>query len=92
MKFDVSHKLTHVNETKVNFEAQSVYIPQRAMESERNPPQITQLPDHVLKKILSLVPCRKNVENICKKFYGIICEIDRFKVKAIISCYERHVS
>ena len=62
------------------------------MEFEKNTSQIIHLPDHVLKKILSLVSCRKNVEIVCKKFYGVVCEIDRFKVKAVISCYERHVS
>lgn len=40
-----------------------------------------QLPDEILLKILSFVPKRNEIVLVCKKFYELVCEIDRHKLK-----------
>lgn len=40
---------------------------------------LMQFPDEILLNILSFVPKRFEVATVCKKFYELICEIDRNK-------------
>lgn len=51
------------------------------MENEKG---LLQLPDEVLIEILSFVPNRFEVAQVCKTFYELICIIDknRYKLKA----------
>lgn len=50
------------------------------------------LPDEVLLEILSFVPDRFEVSQVCKKFYELICVIDRNRYKLCIGNYGEKVS
>lgn len=43
--------------------------------------ELLQLPEEVLRNILSFVPIRFEVASVCKKIYKIVCDIDKNKYK-----------
>lgn len=50
------------------------------------------IPDEALMKILSFVPNRMNISSVCKKFYELICEIDRNQYKMKVGAFGNKVS
>lgn len=53
---------------------------------------IMNIPDEVLMKILSFVPNRINIAPVCKKFYELICEIDKNMYKLKVGAFGNEVS
>ena len=50
------------------------------------------LPDNVLEKILGFLPNRMDVATVCKKFYELICQIEKNKYKMKIGSIGNEVS
>ena len=53
---------------------------------------LTDLPEEVLMKILGFLPNRMDVAPVCKKFYELICKIDKFKYKMIVGSVRNKVN
>lgn len=46
---------------------------------EQNTLDLLQLPDEVLRYVLSFIPYRFEVSQVCKKFYELVCDMDKNK-------------
>lgn len=68
---------------------QSIFYSQAKMS---NTTEIMQLPDEVLTKILNFVPNRFDLAQVCKKFYDLTSEIEKFKFKLALGVRHDKVS